>query len=99
MLAVNQVMNEIVEPLTYICNISFQSGIFPKGMKNAKVVSIFKDGDKHHYTNNRPICILSQFSKIIEIIFDKRLSKFVDKYHLLDENQCGFMKGRSTPCL
>ena len=55
MLVVKQVINEIVELilLTYICNKSFQGGIFSNGMKTAKVVSIFKDGDIHHYINYR----------------------------------------------
>ena len=65
-------------------------------MKTANVVPIFKDGDTHHYTNHRQIYILSQFSKIIEKVFHKRLRKFVDKYHLLDESQYGFRKWRST---
>ena len=68
---------------------------FPKGMKTAKVLSIFKYGDIHDYTNYR-LFILSQFSKMIEKVFDKRKSKFVDKYHLLDECQYGFRKGYSS---
>ena len=67
-----------------MCNKSFQSGVFPKGMKNAKVVPIFKDRDIHHSISYGSISIYSQYSKIIEEVFDKRLSKFVDKYHLID---------------
>ena len=59
MLVVKQVINEIVEPFTYICNKSFQSGIFPKGTKTAKVVPIFTDGDIHHCANYRALSIIS----------------------------------------
>ena len=52
------VINEIVESLTYTCNKSFQSGIFPNGMKTAIVVPIFKNGDIHHYTNKNVLAIL-----------------------------------------
>ena len=65
-------------------------------MKAANVVPILKDGDKHHYSNHRPISIFLQSSKIREKIHDKRLSKLVDKYHLLDESKYGFRKGRSN---
>lgn len=33
------------EPLTYICNLSFQFGKFPNKMKIAKVVPLHKTGD------------------------------------------------------
>ena len=36
----------IAEPLTFICNLSFQNGIFPSDMKIAKVVPLFKSGEK-----------------------------------------------------
>ena len=35
----------IVHPLTYIINKSFESGIVPKDMKIAKVIPIFKNND------------------------------------------------------
>ena len=92
MLVVKQVLNETVIN-TYK---SFQSGIFQTGIKTANVVSIFKDGGMHHYTNNWPTSILSQFSRIIETSFDKRLSIFVDERHLLDEGRYGFRKWLST---
>lgn len=46
--------------LSYIFNLSFCTGIFPNGMKIAKVIPLFKAGDKHSFTNNyRPVSLLS----------------------------------------
>lgn len=66
MMIIKDIIYNIVTPLAYICNLSFQTGIFPNKMKTAKLIPIFKAGDKHQFTNHRPISLLSQFSKIIE---------------------------------
>jgi len=42
---------DIVNPLLDICNKSLQQGIFPDKMKIAKVIPIFKAGDKSCYSN------------------------------------------------
>lgn len=86
----------VVKPFTYICNLSFQTGIFPQKMKIAKVIPIYKNGNKHSFTNYRPISLLSQFSKILETLFARRLDNFVEKYNLLTDNQYGFRSNRST---
>ena len=41
-LVMKQIFTEIVQPLSYICKKSFHSGIFPKDIKAAKVLPIFK---------------------------------------------------------
>ena len=38
---VKKVINNIIKPLTYICNKSFQEGGFPDNMKISKVIPIF----------------------------------------------------------
>ncbi len=65
-------------------------------MKTAKIIPIYKTGDKHFYTNYRPISLLSQFSKILEKLFVARLDSFIEKYHILIEGQYGFRTNRST---
>ena len=65
-----EVFQYIVKPYTYICNLSFKNGIFPDRMKMAKVVPLFKSGDKKSFNNYKPVSLLSQFSKILEKLFD-----------------------------
>lgn len=93
---VKRTINEISKPLTYIYNLSFQTGRFPNKMKVAKVIPVYKSRDKHQFTNYRPVSLLPQFSKILERGFNNRLDKFIDKYKLLSDSQYGFRTNRST---
>lgn len=93
---VKWVIEAISKPLTYICNLSFQTGKFPNKMKIAKVVPLYKTGDRHHFTNYRPVSLLPQFSKILEKIFINRLNKFIDKHKLLSDSQYEFRSQSST---
>ena len=56
---VNTLSNNIV--VTHIINSSFIEGIFPKKLKLARVVPIYKSGDSTLLTNYRPISILTCF--------------------------------------
>ena len=90
------IVESIIEPFTYICNLSLKTGVFPEKMKIAKVIPLFKNGDKHEFTNYRPVSLLPQFSKILEKVFASRLNKFIDKENLLSKNQYGFRPKHST---
>ena len=96
MFIIKEIIETIITPFTYICNLSFQTSIFPNNMKTAKVIPIFKSGDKHQFNNYRPISLLSQFSKIIEKLFVERLDSFIEKHQLLSKHQYGFRANRST---
>ena len=96
MYCMKYVIDVIAKPLSYICNQSFLTGVFPEKMKIAKVIPLFKAGEKNKFNNYRPVSILPQFSKILEKLFEKRLCKFCDKYNLLVDSQYGFRAGRST---
>ena len=65
-------------------------------MKIAEVIPLYKSGNKHHFTNYRPVSLLPQFSKILEKLFNNRLDNFIDKHKLLNDNQYGFRANRST---
>uniref|UniRef100_A0A3Q3EUW8 Reverse transcriptase domain-containing protein n=1 Tax=Labrus bergylta TaxID=56723 RepID=A0A3Q3EUW8_9LABR len=93
---VKQVIQGIAKPLTHICNLSFKTGKFPRKMKIAKVIPLYKTGDKHHFTNYRPVSLLPQFSKILKKLFADRLNKFINKHNLLTDSQYGFRPNRST---
>lgn len=65
-------------------------------MKTAKVIPLFKNGDKHEFTSYRPVSMLSQFSKVLEKLYAQRLDSFIEKNNLLSESQYGFRNNRST---
>ena len=48
----------IAETLTYICNLCINKNTFPQVFKEAKVIPLFKSGDKSHPSNFSPISIL-----------------------------------------
>ena len=85
-----------IKPLTYLINKSFETGIFPDELKIAKIVPIFKSGDKTLVSNYKPISILSFFSKIFETILYNHLIEFIEKHDLLYKFQFSFRKQFST---
>jgi Reverse transcriptase (RNA-dependent DNA polymerase) len=83
-------------PLKHIFSLSFNTGIVPTQLKVAKVIPVFKGGDKSQMDNYRPISLLNTFSKVMEKIVHNRLSSFLNENNLLSESQYGFRKEHST---
>ncbi len=71
-------LNHLHISLTY----QFTKVNFQNRMKIA-IIPLYKTGDKHHFTNYRPVSLLSQFSKILEKLFNDSLDKFIDKHKIL----------------
>ena len=86
----------ISAPLANIINLSLQKGIFPDKLKIAKVIPIYKADDPSHFTNYRPISLLSNFSKFFEKVMYNRMIEFAEQYNILYRCQFGFRKNYST---
>ena len=88
----------ISEPITHIINLSLSSGVVPRELKIARVIPIFKTGDRGLFNNYRPVSVLSIFSKLLERVMYNRLLNFLNKYNILSINQFGltFRKNHST---
>ena len=56
----------IAAPLTRIINISLTMGVVPNKLKCAKVIPVFKKGEKSDMDNYRPVSVLPTVSKILE---------------------------------
>lgn len=93
---IKTIIDNILKPLTHICNVSLQTGTFPDKMKIAKVFPLFKNWSKYIFTNYRPVSLLPQFSKILEKMFHSRLEKCISKHELIYVGQYGFRPIRST---
>jgi len=69
---------------------------YADALKHAKIIPIFKTGEKTNISNYRPISILPCFSKLLERIMYNRLYEYFVKNNLLYQNQFGFRRGHST---
>ena len=65
-------------------------------MKIAKVIPLFKSGDRCTTSNYRPISLLPTLSKIFEKIICEMLCAHLEQNNLLFDYQFGFRKKRST---
>jgi len=86
----------ISKVLTHIFNASFTHGVVPSLLKQANVTPIFKAGDKHDFTNYRPISILPSISKLLEKVVYIRIFNFISYNNILTHHQFGFRPKRST---
>ena len=83
-------------PLTGIISISISSPVLSEEWKYARVVPLYKDGDKKCMDNYRPISVLPVASKILERAVQIQLLQHLDKSSQLSPFQCGFRKNHST---
>lgn len=87
---------ELIAPcLTYMFNLCFLQGVFPKRLQVARVTVLYKKGDKNNIGNYRPVSILPIFSKGLEKVIYAKILNFCDKYSILSRSQFGFRKHRS----
>ena len=88
---------DIMAPsLQALINKSCLQGKFPNSWKSAKVIALFKSGDKSSCDNYRPISILPTISKIIERAVHQQFYDFLQVNNLLFKDQFGFRNKMST---
>ena len=83
---------KLLTPLTKLFNKSINIGIFPLMFKTAKVIPIFKKGDKDNIKNYRPIALLPTMSKIWEKLINIQLQEKLDELNIIIDDQYGFRK-------
>ena len=93
---IKNIHHTILPPLTSIINQSLKSGIFPKLMKLAKVIPLFKKEDNTIVDNYRPISLLPCFSKLLERIVFNQLYDYFNANKLIYKSQHGFREQHST---
>ncbi|MCP4990727.1 MAG: reverse transcriptase family protein, partial [Colwellia sp.] len=89
----------IIHPaIRIITNQSLITGIFPKKLKIAIVIPIYKgkNADPNNFGNYRPISLLPTLSKIIEKVVHKQLYEYMDTNNLFNNSQYGFRKNHAT---
>ena len=72
-------------------NESLNLSRFPHSMKSANTAPVIKKNDRTDKTNYRPVSILPNPSKVIDMCIYKKSSACFDG--ILLKKQCGFRKG------
>ena len=67
-----------------------------ESVKVGIMVQLFKKGDRNDRNNYRGVCLLAMCSRVLGRVIAKRLAWWAEHLGLLDENQAGFRRGRST---
>lgn len=78
--------------MTRFINLFLISGVVPDQLKIARVIPLFKSGDKSTFTNYRPVSVLP----VLERVIYNRLLDYLNKHKILSDNQFGFRKHHST---
>ena len=88
-----KICNDILSPiLVNIFNNSLRNGIFPTRLKVAKVIPIFKSGDRTLPENYRPVSILCSLSKVFESVMYERLLNHLTVHNIIIPQQFGFRR-------
>ena len=85
----------LADHLAHFFNICFKKECFPNFLKIAKILPLYKNGDKTKPDNYRPISLLSCITKLLEKLIFKRISNFAAKNNLIDKHQFGFRSNHS----
>lgn len=91
-----EIKEYIAEPLVFIINNIIATSIVPKAFKESTVKPIYKNGNRLHVRNYRPISLISNLAKIFEKIIKNRLSSYLKRYKIISKNQYGFQEKIST---
>jgi hypothetical protein len=74
---------------------SIDEGYVPDDWKTAKIIPIFKKGDKANPANYRPISLTSQIGKFLERLILPQIQRHLESQNIIKDNQHGFRRGKS----
>ena len=89
----------ILPTLTEIINSSLLTSVFPSDWEEAEVIALLKDGGHEVPNNNRPVSLLTTFSKICERVALNQLTDYLVRHKRLSKHQSGNKKFHSTETL
>lgn len=88
--------SQIIVPLLHICNLSMQTGIFPKALKRTIIQPHYKKKERDKLENYRPIALIPCISKVLEKVIFQRINDFFIRKGILAPEQFGYSIGRGT---
>ena len=91
-----KLLNSHISPLiSSLINRSFDESLMSECLKIGKQTPVFKGGD-NILSNYRPITVVNSIAKVFEKAVNARLTKYLDKFNLLTDNQFGFRAQHAT---
>ena len=84
------------KPLLLLFNLILNKQTVPLEWNTGFVTPIFKGGDQHEMNNYRGITVTSNLSKLFTKIMNSRLTKYLDKNKMINNEQIGFRSGCRT---
>ena len=94
--ALKDAASELVPQLSFMKNQSTKELIFPKSLKKAILIPLFKKGDTEDPDNYRPISLTPCISKIFETLLRDQIVDYLWCEKLITKTQYGFRKRFST---
>ncbi len=91
-----EIMPLIIMPIIHLFNLSLKTGYIPDNYKCAKIIPIYKAGEKDRFDNYRPISILPALSKLLEKIVAFQMIRYLEGNKMLYQHQYGFRRSRDT---
>lgn len=86
-----------IAQLIYIFNACLKTSYFPDAWKKAKILPFKKPGKDPKFPQNyRPISLLPTLAKLLEMIINNRLNKFLDDNNIITPEQFGFRQKHYT---
>ena len=83
-------------PLTYIVNTSIRESEYPSYWKIAKMIALFKKGNRWEIKNYRPVSLLCVAGMVLERVIAIQMEEYFETNNLLGPFQFGFRKYKST---
>ena len=83
--------------VTKLFNVVLNSGIFPESWAKGLIVQVYENkGDRSDPNNYRGITLISCVCKMFTSLISCRISKYVENFQILGNEQAGFRKKFST---
>ena len=77
-------------------NKCIDQSVFPSDEKIAEVTTVYKNGAKTNMENYCLISVLNSFSKLFKLLIHEQIYEYLEGNDLLNVQQFGFRKSRST---
>jgi hypothetical protein len=83
---------ELAPIMTFIFQLSLDTGNIPDDWKEANMVVLFKKGDRHQASNYRPVSLTAVSCKILEHVIHSQIMDHFDRWNILTDKQHRFRR-------